>query len=81
MDNYSSQLHKSEKQHVRLAWQAPQLEYAPGFLAGVPADPFSGTPPEYRPAGGGYLLRSVAEDAKLSLIDNRDPMLRWEVRR
>ena len=53
----------------------------PELLPKVPVDPFSGGPPEYRRSGDGYLLRSAAEDAKLSPIDQRDPMLRWEVRR
>jgi len=53
----------------------------PDLLPKLPTDPFSGAPPEYRRIGDGYLLRSAAEDAKLDLIDHRDPILRWEVRR
>jgi hypothetical protein len=53
----------------------------PGLLPGLPLDPFSGAPPEYRSSADGYVLRSAAEDAKLHLPDNRDPLLRWEVRR
>lgn len=53
----------------------------PVLLPKLPTDPFSGAPPEYRRIGDGYLLRSAAEDATLDLIDQRDPILRWEVRR
>jgi hypothetical protein len=53
----------------------------PDLLPRLPLDPFSGAPPEYHASGRGYRLRSAAEDAKLDLIDKRDPILRWEMRR
>ena len=71
-----------ERHRLSLGVYPDELEaLVPVLLPKLPTDPFSGAPPEYRRIGNGYLLRSAAEDATLDLIDQRDPILRWEVRR